>query len=125
MSNTRPFMFSEIGKHKSKSIAGKGLKEGLRDDLTMVIQLPTDQKEILNDQLLSKGLRSLNLLVSTIKETANQVLRRGKIKNLDEYYVIKEVLSDMAYDISDTDRNSLEKIFCDFEDNYRKKKNAS
>ena len=42
-------------------------------------------------------------------------------ENLEEYYVIKEVLDDMNYEISDSERTNLNKIFAEFENNYREK----
>ena len=45
--------------------------------------------------------------------------RGGKIKNLDEYYAIKEVLVDTDSDISETDWATLEQIFQTFEMEYK------
>jgi hypothetical protein len=106
---------------KSKSLAKRGLKETLRDTLTDVLDLPNDMKKELDEILIKKELPSLNILVSKIRETPAKVLKRGQIKNIDEYYVIKEFLSDTTSDISLEDRNSLEHIFSDFENNYIRK----
>lgn len=105
---------------ESKSLAKRGLKEGLRDSLTMILDIPDDSKKELNDELIKKGLPSLYQLISIIKDTPQKVLKRGKIKTLDEYYVIKEILSDLSTDISIDDRNRLESIISEFEKSYRK-----
>src|SRR4030095_10838660 len=70
---------------KSKSIAKRGLKESLRDMLTMLLDLPTTMKTELSELLIKKGLPSFNQLISTIKDTPQKVLKRGEIKDLDEY----------------------------------------
>ncbi|HXL57456.1 MAG TPA: hypothetical protein VN958_14430, partial [Chitinophagaceae bacterium] len=100
---------------KSRSIAKRGLKETLRDMLTMFMDLSNDMKKELSEQLVNKGLPSFNQLVSTIKDTPQKVLKRGKIKNIDEYYIIKEFLDNQTSDISETDRQQLDKMFWDFE----------
>jgi len=108
---------------KSKSLAKRGLKEGLRDILTMMLDLPNAMKTELNEELINKGFPSFNQLVSTIKDTPQKVLKRGKIKNLDEYYIIKEFLADQTSDISEVDRQQLDKLLWNFE--TLTKKNAS
>ncbi len=50
-----------------------------------------------------------------------KVLENRKIKNLDEYYVIKEILDDLEYEITKTERTDLNKIFGEFERNYKEK----
>ena len=110
---------------KSKTIAKRGLKETLRDMLTMFMDLSNDMKKELSEQLVSKGLPNFNQLVATIKDTPQKVLKRGKIKNVDEYYIIKEFLDNQTSDISEVDRKQLDKIFWDFEIRSKEKKNAS
>ena len=108
--------------NKSKSFAKRGLKEALRDILTMLLDLPNDIKTELSFHLMNKGLPSFNQLAATIKDTPQKVLKRANIKNLDEYYIIKEFLNDPTSDISIADRLLLEKIFSDFENNYSNNK---
>jgi hypothetical protein len=101
---------------KSKSLARRGVKEGLKDMLTvLLVELSPERKTELSNLLISQELPSLNHLVSTIKDTPQKVLKRGKIKNLDEYYVVKEFLDALSSDITATDRESLEEILVDFE----------
>jgi hypothetical protein len=66
---------------KSKSLARRGVKEGLRDMLTVFqVELTSDMKIGLNNQLISQGLPSFNQLVSTIKDIPQKVLREAKSK---------------------------------------------
>lgn len=116
-----PVKVIEAWEKESKLKAKKGLKEGLREMLTMCRDFSVDMKKPLNEQLISKGLPGFEQLVSAINNTPQKVLKRGKIKNLDEYYVIKEFLDDLTSGISETDRERLGKIFSDFENNYNKK----
>ncbi len=109
---------------ESDSLARRGLREGLRDSLTGLKDLPTDLKTELNNNLIFKNFPSINILTSQIRNVPKKVLTKGKIKNLDEYYIVKEVLNDLEYNITESERVDLNKIFKEFEQNY-KKKNAS
>lgn len=109
---------------QSDSLARRGLKEGLRDSLTGLKDLPNELKVELNNNLTSNNFPSLNILTSQIWNVPKKVLDKGKIKDLDEYYVIKEVLDDIDYDITETERTELNKTIGEFELNY-KEKNAS
>lgn len=109
---------------ENESLARRGLKEGLRDSLTQLKYLTTELKEELNNDLIFKNYPSINILTSQIRNIPKKVLDKEKIKNLDEYYIIKEVLDDVEYEISESQRRNLNKIFFEFERNY-KDKNAS
>ena len=119
-----PLNVLERWEKQNESLAIKGLKEGLRDSLTWLKEFPIDLRTELDENLNSKNFPSINILASQINNVPNKVLEKGKIKNLDEYYLIKEVLDDVEYEISRSQRAKLNKIFADFERNY-KEKNAS
>lgn len=119
-----PLNVLERWEKQNESLAIKGLKEGLRDSLTWLKEFPIDLRTELDENLNSKNFPSINILTSQINNVPNKVLEKGKIKNLDEYYLIKEVLDDVEYEISRSQRAKLNKIFADFERNY-KEKNAS
>lgn len=103
------------------SIARKGLKEGLRDSLTMVAELPDDMKQSLDKRMTGEGFTSLNKLLAMVRDIPAKVLKRGKIRNLDEYYVIKEVLDDATYDITAAENMQLNTLFAEFEQQYKRK----
>jgi hypothetical protein len=91
----------------------------------MLLDMTNDLKKELNELLIGKGLPGLYSLLSTIRDTPQKVLKAGKIKNLDEYYVVKEFLVDMSSDLLPSERDRLEIIFFDFENNYSKTKDTS
>lgn len=100
---------------QSESLARKGLKEGLRDSLRSLKYLSEDLKIELNNSLISRKLPSLNILMSQVKNVPKKVINKGEIKNLDEYYIVKEVLDDVEYEILELEREKLTKIFTEFE----------
>jgi hypothetical protein len=105
---------------KSKSLAKKGLKEGLRDLLSMSMDFSENQKILISNQLINQGFPSFDQLIAIVKNTPQKVLKRGNIKGLDEYYIIKEVLCSPRLDITELELRQLAKIFDDFEANYVK-----
>jgi len=107
---------------QSLSLARRGLKEGLRDSITMILELPIETRAIINQTLINEGLPGLQKITSEIKDIPNKVLKRGKIKNLDEYYVVKEVLDNLDSNISQGDITKLNNLFFEFEKNYSEKK---
>jgi len=57
-----------------------------------------------------------------VNDTINKVLERKGIKNLDEYYIVKEVVIDQASHITEQDRALLDQYFYDFEFKTKKGK---
>ena len=109
---------------ESESLARRGLREGLLDTLTGIKDLPPIYMNELNEKLISKNLTTIGILTSQIRNLPKKVIEKGKIKNLNEYYVIKEVLDDMEYQINESERIELTKIFGDFEKNYNGKNDS-
>jgi len=107
---------------QNDSLARRGLKEGLRDSLIWLKEFPNELKTELNKDLISNNFPSINILTSKIKNIPKKVLKKGKIKSMDEYYVVKEVLDDIDYEITEIERTELNKIFIEFELSYDKKR---
>ncbi len=107
--------------HKSKSLAKRGLKAGLIDSLSVLKDAFEEYILHLNEQLIKSDLPDLNKLRNFIKNVPAKVLKRGKIKNLDEYYLIKEIIDDMNSGISEREREQLNKLFREFEIKFPKK----
>lgn len=120
-----PLKVLDSWEKQSKSIAKKALKIGLNDIITMFIDLDYDAKKNINDRLSAKDLPNFYQLLDTIKDTIQKVLKKGKIKNLDEYYIVKEFIDNQNSDISLVDREKLNSLFIEFETSYATKKNAS
>ena len=102
---------------QNKSLAKKGLKTGLNDLLTMSMDFSKIKKKQLSDHLVSKDYPKFEQLISKIKNLPNKILKRGIIKNVDEYYVIKEFLADSNIDLTKTEFLQLSKILNSYEEN--------
>jgi hypothetical protein len=114
-SRTSPINVLESWEKESESIARRGLREGLRDSLTALNHFTDESKIELNNNLISKNFPSINILTSQIRNVPKKVLKNGKIKNLNEYYIIKEILCDLEYEIDESERIDLNKIFEEYE----------
>lgn len=100
---------------KSRSLANKGLQAGLNDSLTRVREFPKETYDNIDKELAIEQLPSLMELLGTIQKTINKVLKSKKINNLDQYYIIKEILDDTTFDITITDRENLSIYLMNFE----------
>ena len=110
-----PIVILNNWEKSSKSIAKKGLKIGLTDVVTDLMDRPTDTKNEINDYLVSRGLLGFNHLVSIVKNVTQKALKRGRIKNLDEYYIVKEIVCGSNSDVSESEKEQLERMLDDFE----------
>jgi hypothetical protein len=116
-----PINVLEQWEKKDKAIAKKGLRIGLADQLGgMINDMPEDDKALLNKKLLEEGLPGLWELISIVKNVPAKVLKRGKINNLDEWYVITEVLSDVDSPLTEEQRIKLGELSGEFEDRQRR-----
>ena len=52
---------------------------------------------------------------SIVLDTVKKVLRRGKIRSLDEFYAVKEMIDDTTSDLTPSDRKFLSNYMGDFE----------
>jgi len=109
----------------NRPLAKRGLKEGLRDALSTVLLLPDAVRSGLNHELVQKRLPGLYRLFSVMRDVPRKVLRTGKIKNQDEYYIIKELLVEINSDVTVDDRTRLEVFLSDFESKYSNRGNAN
>ncbi len=102
----------EIDTPKSKLYSG--LKQALGDSILMM-QASTKLTEDINVDLIASNLPNVQTLKRLISDTANKAIKRQKIRNIEEYYIIKELIDDTVANISDNERTSLIKLLGDFE----------
>ena len=100
---------------QSKALAKRGLNAGLRDVITSLKHYPKNFLQAIDDDLKKNNLSGVRMLQSIVSDTLNKVLKRKSIKNLDEYYIVKEVVLDQANEINEQDKILLDQYFFDFE----------
>lgn len=113
--DTSPIAILNKWEASSMSLARKGLQSGLNDCLSTFSHWPKEMLADVNSELERNHLPNVGTLSELIQKTINQVLKTGKIKSIDQYYIVKEVLDDTTSDISADVRSALGKYRRDFE----------
>jgi hypothetical protein len=113
-----PFFPTEVleqWESKSKKLALKGLQTGLSDSLTNINHLSKSALEDIEKDLKDQGLPALKKLIALIRGHVQKAIKRGKVKNLNDYYIFKEFLDDTNSDLTEDERNQLTQLMSDFE----------
>jgi len=118
----RPINVLNETEKQSKSLAKKSLKEGLRDSISSLKHYPLSIVDLIDTDLKRNSLPGIRVLQSIVNDTINKVLERKGIKNLDEYYIVKEVLIDQSSEIDEKNKALLDQYFYDFEFKTKKGK---
>jgi hypothetical protein len=101
---------------KGKSYGKRSLQSGIGDLITMTQDFPNTTIEAIDKDLKAKKLPSYSSLKATILDTERKVLKRGKIRNLDEYYIIQELLSDVSRNFTEEEFQKLSSYCSEFEE---------
>lgn len=109
---------------KSKSLAKTALQAGLNDILSNLKEYPRQTLEEIDLVLKEDNLPELNSLLDVIQKTINKILKAKKINDVDQYYIIKEVLDTTTSDITEGQRQILSKYLGDFETSTEKTTNG-
>lgn len=88
-----PFAVLQRWEKQNIGRAQRALKIGLMDFINGVQHATTEQKNEVNKRLLEKELPGLYALLNHAWDIREKVFRKKRISNLDEYYVIAELLS--------------------------------
>lgn len=70
---------------------------------------------IVDKQLRSEGLPTLTELRINNSRHYKRIVKRKKIKDLDEYYRVKAVADDITIDVPEEERLLLDKMLHEFE----------
>ncbi len=105
----------ETFEKKSKTLAKRILKEGLRESISWIKEIPLEWRQDLNADLIANNYPDLNSLNSRIRKMIERVIKRKKINNLDEFYTIKEEVIDQTSALNDEERRLLDEYLYNFE----------
>jgi hypothetical protein len=99
----------------NKDRAIKGLQLGLHDSIASLREASDEQKKELNELLMNADLPSVYNLLTIGQNVPAQVLKRNKIRNIDEYYVLADLLSAVDASLSKEEREKLQDIITAYE----------
>jgi hypothetical protein len=92
-----------------------GMKQGVADQLEMTRDLPQDVAKLADGFLVAAGAVTLTEMRRRVWRVIPKVLERGRIRTLDEFYVVKNVLDDNGEDLSGDERARLDKMRFEYE----------
>ena len=102
---------ADVGKSK----AMPGLKQAINDVIEATIYLTSESLKRIDDELHKQGIVTLSELRRRHSVNYRRILKRGRIKDDTEYYLITGVLCDVDNGISDVDRDFLSKLVAQYE----------
>jgi hypothetical protein len=110
-----PLAMLNSAERKSMSLARRGLQSGLNDFLTSLRYASQEQIAAINAALQQNGLPDIHTLSGSIEKTIEKILKSGKIRHLDDYYIVKEIIADADVELSTEDKDMLFRCLTDFE----------
>lgn len=98
-----------------RSKALEGLRMATNDILEELSRIPSAQVESLDEAFLRAGLVSLSELRRRYSSSFKRIVKRGRIQDDTEYYLLKGVVVDQSNDIDATERALLQRLLDAYE----------
>ena len=87
-----------------------GLRQAVNDCLEQGAEFPTEAIKLIDDAFTEAGAPTLSELLVQQSRKFKSILRRGKIRDETEFYLVNAALSNVDSGISDLDRVMLNNI---------------
>jgi hypothetical protein len=113
-SDKTPVASLEALEKKSLKKAFDGLRQAINDCVEMSMHFDPAEVRRLDSQLRSAGIVTLSELRRRYSKGYAKIMKRGRIKNETEYYLIRNVLHDPT-EKTPEERKSLEELISDYE----------
>jgi hypothetical protein len=96
-------------------MARKGLEMAINDILEQVSDWPLERVRSTDADLKLIGVISLSEMRRRFSVKFRQILKRGKIKSTQEYFLVKSVAESHDTEVSPSDRQRLQQLLLQFE----------
>ncbi len=93
-----------------------GARQGVADALEMSRDFSPEAVRDADARLVAAGTLSLSEMRRRVWRVIPKVLERGRIRNVDEFYVVKNTLDDDGDALSDDERSRLDRLRFEFEE---------
>jgi hypothetical protein len=110
-SNTLRGIVAKFGKSK----ALEGLRQAVADSIEMTLDRPTEWIQQFDAECKASGIVTLSELRPRYWSKYKTILKRGRIKNETEYYLIAGIVKDSAIRIPEAERGVLDELVRRFE----------
>ena len=117
-----PVAVLESFEKKSMSKARLGLGLALGDTLEDSWHFTPKEVAEIDRDLASRGIVTLSELRRRYSRQFRGVLKRGKIRSEEEYYLVAGILASFTADATDEERRRLDAMVAAYEDDAAKKK---
>ncbi len=100
-----------------------GLKQGINDTLHLVEQgyYPPKTIEVINRRLTARNLPKVDELLRQFRGTHLKILKRGRIRDEEEFYLVQNILADLEFDVTEEQRMKLDRLAGEFEQQVRRR----
>jgi hypothetical protein len=95
--------------------ARTGLGMAINDTLEMSWDLSTAEVQAIDAEFRTKGILPLSELRRRYSRQFKAILKRSRIRNEEEYYLIAGILASFTGDATEEERERLEALVSDFE----------
>jgi hypothetical protein len=110
----QPIASLEALEQKSKKMALNGLRQAINDCVEMSSRFDPAEVQKLDSQLRSHGIVTLSELRRRYSKGYAKIVKRARIKNETEYYLVRNVLDDPT-EKTPEERELLEKMLSGYE----------
>jgi hypothetical protein len=93
---------------ESMALARRGLGMAINDVLEMLRDLPPAELIACDAALRARGAFTLSELRQRYSSHYARLMKRGKIRTEEEYYLAQGIVSDMAFPLSEAERRTLD-----------------
>lgn len=118
--DTHPVKVLDRWEKLNKARAIKGLQLGIVDMIGMMREATDEQKAQVNELLLQADLPSIYNVLTIGQNVVAQVVKRNKIRGIEEYHIITDLLSAVDAPITPEEREKLNAAVTAFENKKRK-----
>ena len=92
-----------------------GYKQAVNDVLSQSRYFTVAQRVAIDRRLAQRSLPNLRRLEMSLRRKHTAILKRGRIRNDEEYYIVQEILADVSFDVTDAERAALSGMAVQFE----------
>ena len=108
-------MVGDIAEKHGRSKALEGLRQAANDIIEDLSHIPSEEVASIDEAMHDLGLLPLSELRRRYASAYTRVVKRGQIRSDTEYYLIKNIVVDLANSVSDAERDQLQGLLDAYE----------
>ena len=93
-----------------------GLRQAARDCVSAAADLPASKIREIDRELQAAGLRTLTSFRAEFTRSLGRILKEGRLRDEEDYYLVTNILDDSAVAVSAQDRDALVVMMASWEE---------